>query len=312
MKAIPRRDLPLNQCWLYAIDLVRDLARRLSTRTMVVTEAMLRDAAGGGGYRIFEIETNGKRRGVQEPKELLQRLHRRIAELLRRVACPEYLHSGIRGRSYLTNAFSHDISVPIIKLDIRKFYPSTCKPAIYKFFHETMHCRRDVAGLLADLLTYHHHLPTGSGASQVIAYWVFRQLFDEISLLARANDLVMTCYVDDITISGPSAGKRVLREAQLIISRYGLRSHKAKAFAAMEPKVVTGVCITPAGRKVPNALLLAIKRGYQGMDLGDEAAKRKAAKSLLGRLQAAGQIEPIYMDRAREFGSWYRDLLHPR
>ena len=43
-----------------------------------------------------------------------------------------------------------------------------------------MKCRRDVAGLLADMLTFEAHLPTGSAASPIIAFYAFKPMFDEI------------------------------------------------------------------------------------------------------------------------------------
>jgi RNA-directed DNA polymerase len=42
-------------------------------------------------------------------------------------------------------------------------------------------------------LTYDAHLPTGGAASPIIAYYSFKEMFDEIDRLARSRDVVMTC-----------------------------------------------------------------------------------------------------------------------
>ncbi len=44
-------------------------------------------------------------------------------------------------------------------------------------------------------------------------------MFSEIELLAKTCSLKMTCYVDDLTLSGPRAIKRTLFEVRKIIAR---------------------------------------------------------------------------------------------
>ena len=122
--------------------------------------------------------------------------------------------------------------MPVIKIDVKKFFPSVTRAAIFNFFEGPMKCRRDVAGLLAELLTFDAHLPTGSAASPIIAFYAFKPMFCEIELLAKATGLKMTCYVDDVTLSGPRAIKRTVFEIRKIISRHGLKSHKARTGAS--------------------------------------------------------------------------------
>jgi len=156
----------LSDCYLQAIASPSDLARRLSTRENAFTVDELRTLAGDCNFRHFESRKNqNKPRQIQEPKRRLQQVHKRISRLLTRVSVPQYLHSAVRGKSYISNAAAHDPAASTIKIDIKKFYPSVPRVAIYAFFHKTMKCRADVAGLLADLLTYKAHLPTGSSAS---------------------------------------------------------------------------------------------------------------------------------------------------
>jgi len=296
-----RTDLTLSECWLYAVNSPSDLARRLSTPKHKVSAAELSALAkDAGNFRLFPITgANGKPRAIQEPKRKLQRLHARIHTLLSRVEVPEYLHSAVRGRSYISNAAAHDPSMPTIKIDVEKFFPSVTRAAIFNFFEGPLKCRRDVAGLLADLLTFDRHLPTGSAASPIIAYYAFKPMFDEIDLYVKANGAKMTAYVDDVTSSGPRANKGMLFGIRKIIARHGLKSHKAHVFAALQPKVVTGVCITSAGPRVPNKLHLKIKGGFDALSAaGTPSARDEALRPLLGRLEAAGQIDKAFRARA--------------
>lgn len=290
-----RKKLPIRDCWLYAIVSKRDLARRLD----ITMEQLSAAEADGENFRHFSIRQNGKERKVQEPKPALQRLHRRIHTLLSRIEVPDYLHSAVKGRSYLSNARAHALDAPTIKIDVKKFFPSVPRVAIYNFFRDTMRCRADVAGCLADILTYDRRLPTGSSASPVIAYYAFKPMFDAIHAVAIKHNLKMTCYVDDITLSGEAASRRVLDEVRRIIARFGLKSHKMKLFSANRPKIITGVCNSPSGERVPNRLHLKISQGFEEYAIATTAsAKRKALQPLLGRLEAARQIDPVFGARA--------------
>jgi RNA-directed DNA polymerase len=301
MSKKPRTDLSLSDCWLYAIDSPADLARRLSTpgHKLKVTDLSFfaRDA---GNYRLFSIvDEKGKARPIQWPKRRLQIIHTRIHKLLSRVAVPKYLHSAVRGKSYVSNAAAHDPKMPTIKIDVKKFFPSVSRVVIFNFFAGPLKCRRDVAGLLADILTFDTHLPTGSAASPIIAYYSFKPMFDEIARFAESLGLTMTCYVDDMALSGLRANKSVLYAIKGIIALYGLKSHKAHAFSGSQPKVVTGVCNTTAGSRVPNKLHLKIKNGFDALAKAQNSVEQdKVLRPLLGRLEAAAQIDPAFKARA--------------
>ena len=225
------------------------------------------------------------------------RLARWIAE--DRIETPDYLPSAISGHSYITNAAAHSATVPSIKIDVKKFFPSVLSATVFRFFVGPMRCNREVAGLLANLLTYQGHLPTGGSASPIIAFYAFKGMFDEIDALARAKGLTMTCYVDDMTLSGKNATRGVLQQVRLIIARHGLKSHKVKFLPANRPKVITGVAATTKGLRVPNRRHRAISQSFvEYQTAPDEAAARKALNKLIGRMHEAGQIEPHWKLRA--------------
>jgi hypothetical protein len=312
MSKKPRADLPLSLCWLYAIDSPSDLARRLSTPSQKLKiDDLSFFARDAGNYRLFSItDERGKVRPIQWPKRRLQSMHARIHKLLSRVAVPKYLHSAVRGKSYVSNAAAHDPKMPTIKIDVKKFFPSVSRAVIFNFFAGPLECRRDVAGLLADILTFDAHLPTGSAASPIIAYYSFKPMFDEIEQFAKSLSLTMTCYVDDMALSGPRANKGVLYTIRGIIAQHGLKSHKAHAFSGSQPKVVTGVCNTTAGPRVPNKLHLKIKGGFDALAKAQSAVEEdKILRPLLGRLEAAAQIDPTFKARAKTVRAKYSRRL---
>jgi RNA-directed DNA polymerase len=288
----------IEDCWLYAISSKRDLARRMSTERSLVTEKDLENlSAGVVNYRLFSTRDG---RAVQEPKRSLQLTHMRIHKLLSRVETPPYLHSARKGLSYLTNARAHKPDVPVVKVDIKKFFRSVPRVAIFRFFVNTLKCREDVAGILSDILTYDCHLPTGGSASPIISYYAFKPMFDALYVLAQENSLVMTCYVDDVTFSGKRANNAVLQSARKVIAASGLKSHKLREFSSDQPRVVTGLCNSPKGERVPNKLQLKIAEDFKRLRAADsDDEKRKALKPLLGRLEAASQIDRAFGARAK-------------
>lgn len=79
----------------------------LASRLKVAVEELEALAKDEGNYRIFDIEQNGKKRFIQEPKPPLQQIHARIHSLLCRIETPDYLYSAIKGWSYVSNARAH-------------------------------------------------------------------------------------------------------------------------------------------------------------------------------------------------------------
>lgn len=297
MKKKRSNAINVNQCWLYAISSPEDLARRLSTSLISFTiDDLVKLSKDESNYRTFPVKNeDGKSRLVQEPKPRLQKIHSRIGFLLSRIQVPDYLHSGIRGRSYVTNAASHPMGLPAVKIDIKKFYTSVLKVKVYHLFLDVFKCRADVAGLISDLLTYNGHLPTGSASSLIVAYYSYKNMFDELDALARHHDLTMSCYVDDLTFTGIKANKHFLSKVRLLIATHGLKSHKTHSFRGEQPRVITGVCNTQSGCRVPNKLHLKITNGFNQLEIAEDLSQKDSIlKTLLGRLHAAGQIEPKF------------------
>jgi hypothetical protein len=246
-------------------------------------------------YFIFLIEKNSpKERQVEVPKPLLERVHRRIFALLSNIKPPDFLHSGVKGRSYITNAQAHMGASRLLKLDIAKFYPSTKKWHVFDFFKNVMLCSEDVAGILASLITVDDHVPTGSCLSQLVAFYAHHAMWLSIDALAVQNDLKMTCYVDDITISGGRVSGKLLYEVKGLLAKRGLKSKrkKEKVYYENEKKMVTGVVVDGYELKLRNKRHKNIYDCFLKYNSTDDAEiKQKIYKKLIGQLSAASVID---------------------
>jgi RNA-directed DNA polymerase len=235
---------------------------------------------------------------IEEPKALLKQVHIRMAKLLSQIETPSYLHSGVRQRSYITNASEHAAEDRAIKLDVRKFFPSARAAAVFAFFHETMEYPKDVASRMTKLLTIDGHLPTGGNASCILSFWAYKPMFDEIAALAQAKECAFTLYVDDMTISGRFATRSMQQLARQIVGSHRLKAHKNKTFAERQPRVVTGVAITVRGREVPNRRAKAIDEATAAVASATSDHERLALMpSLIGRVSEANEVDPVWGGR---------------
>ena len=250
-------------------------------------------------------------RQIQRPKPQLEKVHRRAGILLARIETPEFLHSAVKGRSYISNADRHASDKPTVKIDIRKFYPSTRAQAVFHFFRDRMHCDGDVSGILARLLTVDGHLATGSSASPILSYFAYEDMFGEIEDLSVQRKCEMTCYVDDMVFTGSGATRRLLYDLIQVVRRYRLWGHKTKVFKARQPKVITGVAVTKVGRRLPNQRQRTIVEETAALRAAETDAERLAImRCLTGRLFEAAQVDPTWRTRALRVSDAMRGLRH--
>lgn len=291
----------LDQCALYKVTSPKMLVARLSVASLQYSVEELEALANGvNNYSVrIQQQAGRKARKIEEPKPRLQKLHGRVHALLSRVDLPDYVQSARRGRSYVTNARAHVGRGELIKVDLKSFYRSAKRAAVAGFFEHQMKCASDVAGLLARLLTFDGHLPTGSRSSPLVSYFAYSRMFDEIAAYAESRGLVATLYVDDIAVSGTGANRGTINVIRRIVSKYGLQAHKIRQFRQHRSKVVTGVVVGAETIRLPNRRHERIRDGYNALHSAvSQEEKLKLLPRLTSLLHEAAQIEPVFQQRA--------------
>lgn len=244
---------------------------------------------GSEGYRVFQ---NQKQRDIQAPIRWMAAVHRTIGDLLARVELPDYVYSQ-KGRSYADNARQHLGRHPVVKADIHRFYPSITRTMVFRTFVHDFQCAADVADRLADICCYRQeHLPTGSSLSGRLAFFAARPLFDDIHKLAQSHGCTLTVYVDDITVSGPKANRRLLAEVHRLIVRHGLRfkAAKSKTFAPESPKTVTGTVIADCDLRLPNERHRRLHEVRKALRAAAGDQRTVLQRQVKGREQEAAQV----------------------
>lgn len=256
-----------------------------------------------GNYSIFEqLSKKGKVRKIQKPLDTLDIVHTRIASLLSRITLPEYLHSGKKGHSNITNARAHLNMSKTMTSDVKAFFPSTTRSMIFSFYYTVMKMSSDVADILSHICTCHGQLPTGSRISMPLAFFANSRMFDEINILCEKLNIKMTVYVDDLTFSGDSVNRLFCSVVKRIISKHGHVMHptKTKLYSEYMPKLVTGIIVTDGRLKVRNEQHRLMARDIEYWMLikdTERAIETSLVKTLFGRLYSMGVIEQRYRSK---------------
>lgn len=247
-------------------------------------------------YKVFPIFKDGKSRMVEEPDEVLKPIQHILKCIFGDIDLPDYLNSGRKKRSYVDNAKVHVANTRLTKMDISKFYPSCKREFVYRFFLEKLGTSKDIAEILTNLTTYKGHLPTGSPTSQILAYLINRDLFDNIAAKAQAKNMDFSLYVDDLCFSGNgedvNAKLSVFVRQELKKNRLSLKRKKIISYGPHKEKLITGCLIKTNGTIVaPDKLKKKIFAPLKSVGGEVSKLKKKTLSSTVGRVQAAKQIE---------------------
>ncbi len=214
----------------------------------------LKDLTTQENYWIYDhVNPNNKKvRKIYAPKPEIKRIQKRFQELLSRISTPQYLFSGKKNICYIDNAEYHRMSIHAITIDIREFYTSARKEYIFKFFKHHLQMADDAAWLLADITTYNNFLPTGSPASQLLAFWAYKETFDRIENLASINNAKFSLFVDDMAFSSTipfTKNFSFLVQSELNKVSLEINKRKTRKYSPNDYKLITGCVITPDNEK---------------------------------------------------------------
>lgn len=293
----PKKQYAKDQCALYGLKGLGQLRKVLEWHAS--QRRLERVPEKKSSYKVWR---NSKGRDVQEAIGELRALHVRIATLLRRISPPDYRHSGVRGRSYITNASEHAVGQPSIKIDIKAFYPSTTFHHVYAMFRGYLECADDVALLLAKICCFREtHLPTGGVHSEVTAFFSHKALFDRIANRAVQFGGRFTVYVDDLVMTFDKASASDLSWAANEIKKHGLILHpdKSRVIGRRERKTITGVTIAGEVTLAPQKNHLNVLSSFRSLSELRGIKDAGAARRLIGQLDQIAQIDPRFKSRAK-------------
>lgn len=253
---------------LYGILRKRDLNQLIKARVHNINKYNVE-------YKPY-IDRKPKKRLIEAPKYNLKLIQKRIKTYLDCFDYPDNVFSGIKGRSYIDNAYYHIESNYFLKMDLSKFFPNTSREKIFKFYSNKMKMKNDIAAIMSDLSTvdltdimtkeiedfilekgirHINHLPSGSPISSILSYLANIDMFNELDLLAKKYNCIVSFYVDDIIFSSKNKiSKSIVKEAERIITKYDqvVNIAKTKSYITSDYKKITGCVIYNHELLIPN------------------------------------------------------------
>lgn len=260
--------MDFSTCPLYGITRKRDLNELLKIKVHNKNNYNKK-------YKPY-IEKNPKTRLIEAPYNELKIVQRRIKNYLDCITYPSNVFSGIRGRSYIDNAYYHINSNYFLKMDMSKFFPNTSREKIYNFYSLKLNLPNDMAAILTDLSTvdltglltseieefigikgirYTNHLPSGSPISSILSYLANIDMFDQINKTAQNYGCIVSFYVDDIIFSNKNRIPIALtNRVKKIINKYNqvVNEDKTKMYMTNDYKKITGCVIKNHELIIPN------------------------------------------------------------
>ena len=205
--------------------------------------------------QLKKYKPSGGFREISAPRCDLKAVQARIADLLQRIAPPDYLFATVARRSYVDNAAAHLGAHSIRLLDIEDFFPNCTANKVIWFFHKRMQCSPDVAAIIRGIVTWNGSLPQGSPCSPILAYLCYVDMWEETSRIVDNVGCTLSVYADDLTVSGETVPEAAIWEIKKVLRRHGHRYNASKELSKRErPAEATGVILRSDKLHAPNRL----------------------------------------------------------
>jgi hypothetical protein len=229
--------------------------RKLAWIIKVKNDKLLRISKTAGQYYkpIDKIVRNKdgsikKRRHIDRPDGELKMIQKAINSKILKQAIdmlPKEMVGGIKNKSTIDNARPHIGKELVFAIDIRDFYPSTNNKKVLKIWQKYFGCGREVSSVLTKLTTFQHRLPQGAPTSSLLGNFALMPLVTDIKKITDRNNLGLSVYVDDITISGDKDSiYSEIGTVIKLIQKYGYavsnNKNKKKIMSSNETQIVTG------------------------------------------------------------------------
>ncbi len=251
-------------------------------------------------------------REIYKPEGVLYAIHKRINFLLNLTQRPNYLHSGRKGFSYITNAKQHIGHSQVLILDIQSYFSSISRIQVFKLFRNQFNCSHKISDLLAHLCTFQNCLVTGSPVSMTLAFLCTQEMFNELHKMAEKEKITMTVYVDDITFSGKKISSSFQYRAKGILHRYGFNINKDKTRFYKRKKTkreITGIAIkenkVTVSDKTFQKLHEELTNWKKIIQEQQDYSIKYRKDSLVGLLYHVAQFEPQYYQVIKRVGNEY-------
>ena len=206
-------------------------------------------------YKIFTIKQKGKERVIEEPIQLLKEIQQSLISFFSIVD----LHPSCmakKGKSILNNAELHMDATNILKVDIKKCYPSiTLQHLISSFMLKHIELLEDIDKIAKFCFLEKDSqlvLPTGAPTSPILCNIALHPIDLQIQTLADQYNYIYSRYIDDMIFSNTIVERHwdLKEKVEQILQEHLLVPNfkKSKWARRTDKMIVTGVRINGSNR----------------------------------------------------------------
>ncbi len=192
----------------------------------------------------------GSVRYIAEPNEALSLWLAKVNKVLSKQLnnWPDFMHGGIKGRSYVSYARQHVGKPCVITIDIKKCFDSIKEADVASAIERHLSLPPEVAQQLAHCLCNRGRIAQGFATSNFICNLYLLEPLAKLHHSLKKQGLWLGSYVDDIAISGPLKDPaEVVNQAAITLSKIRLQIGKDKSKIRIMPaykrQVVCGLLV---------------------------------------------------------------------
>jgi len=171
-----------------------------------------------------------KQRTIRPPLRELKAVQTNIKnKILAQITLPDCVHGGVKGRSNITNAKTHQGNKFQFTTDLQDFFPGISYQRVYNSFLK-LKFSTHFSHWLTKLTTWKYSLPQGAPTSTHIANLVFLPTDCQLIEFCIKHGITYTRYIDDLTFSSQQDFQPILNDILQIVksNEYKLNYRKTK------------------------------------------------------------------------------------
>jgi hypothetical protein len=248
-------------------------------------------------HRWHQTKGDGKTRPITTPNDELKKWQQDMNKALVRQFndWPDYMHGGIKKRSYVTYARPHIGKDCVITIDVKQCFDSISENHVREALVRHLGLPPDVCRKLAKRLCFKGWLAQGYPTSNYLCNLYLLEPLGKLHRSLETRHLTLGNYVDDIAVSGKIAKPdEVINEAAIALSQAHLKMSKAKVrvMPASGRQLICGILVNKK-LSLTKEVKLRIFRDITNGEMSEA--------SIRGWLAQLKSIDPHFGEKLRDF-----------
>lgn len=242
---------------------------------------------------------SGGTRPIAKPNKELKKWLKQMNKLLNKQFpdWPEFMHGGIKKRSYVTYARPHVGKQCVITVDIKSCFDTITEQEVLAAIKQHLGLTDDVSDSLAARLCFRGKIPQGFPTSNFVCNLYLLNTLTALDESFKRQRLAFGNYVDDLVVSGIIADpSSVVNEVAVALSRAKLKTNKVKV-EVMPKHVRQTVCGLLVNKR------LSLTRELKSRLLSDIAKHEMGEASLAGWLINLKNVDVTFAQKLRNFAT---------